>query len=92
MEEYLSDIDEQLLNRLDSCAVILGASRTQIIERALKSYLDQIEALELHGSRTVKGSVSSVDWGLAKETLVASRCPYPKCPHNGSCPIEICPL
>lgn len=92
MAEFLSDVDGQLLSRLDSCAELLGASRAEVLERALRHYLDHADDLKLAAKPRPAAQGMTVDWAEAKRTLVASHCPYPSCPHQGDCPIELCPL
>lgn len=92
MAEILSDLDGQLLSRLDAYAAVLGASRSQVVVRALQHYLDHADDLKLKATSSETGPEVKVDWAQAKRTFVASHCPYPDCPHNGNCPIEICPL
>jgi len=92
MAELLTDVEGQLLHRLDDCAALLGASRSQLVERALRHYLDHADDLELSTSSRATRPGFELDWAVAKGTLVESRCPYESCPHHGNCPIELCPL
>lgn len=92
MAELLTDVDGQLLHRLDDCAALQGASRSQLVERALRQYLDRADGLAPSITAPESGPEAGVDWSVVKDTLVASHCPYRSCPHHGSCPIELCPL
>jgi hypothetical protein len=92
MAELLTDVDGQLLHRLDDCAALLGASRSQLVERALRLYLDHAADPEPSTSSPDSVLKAGVDWSVVKDTLVASHCPYRSCPQHGNCPIELCPL
>jgi metal-responsive CopG/Arc/MetJ family transcriptional regulator len=92
MARLVSDIDEQLLNRVEAVAAALGADRSLVVERALHHYL--LHAAELTQSSPTAPAelVKALDWERVKATLVSSHCPYPSCPHSGDCPVDLCPL
>lgn len=93
MVQLVSDVDGDLLDRVDLVASRLGTDRSQVVERALRHYLRHADDVKLENPHHETGSTTTaVDWAEVKSTLVASRCPYPSCPHSGDCPIEICPL
>lgn len=88
MDQFSSSVGESLLERLESAATVLGTTRSEIVERALRHYLDHLEEVRSHEP----AGAGSVDWAAARRTMIASRCAYPQCPHAGDCPIELCPL